>query len=92
MPHEPVIRQNAESTKVRIVYDASVRATPTSSLSLNDCLETSTALQNLLWVSLFSQDSEKLCYVGTLKKFYSKLLSKKKIKMCFDSIGLITEI
>ena len=91
MPHEPVIRQNAESTKVRIVYDASVRATPTS-LSLNDCLETSPVLQNLLWVSLFDQDSDQLCYVGTLKKFYSKLLSKKKIKMCFDSIDLITEI
>ena len=91
MPHEPVIRQNAESTKVRIVYDASVRATPTR-LSLNDCLETSPVLQNLLWVSLFDQDSDQLCYVGTLKKFYSKLLSKKKIKMCFDFIGLITEI
>ena len=87
MPHEPVIRQNAESTKVRIVYDASVRATP-----VNDCLETSPVLQNLLWVSLFDQDSDQLCYVGTLKKFYSKLLSKKKIKMCFDFIGLITEI
>ena len=45
MPHKPVIRQNAESKKVRVVYDASARAKP-ASLSLNDCLETGPALQN----------------------------------------------
>ena len=47
MPHTPVIRQNAESTKVRIVYDTSARATPTN-LSLNEKLETGPAFQNIL--------------------------------------------
>ena len=47
MPHKPVIPQNAESKKVRVVYDASARAKP-ASLSLNDCLETGPALQNRL--------------------------------------------
>ena len=38
LPHKPVIGQNAESTKLRVVYDASAKSE--SSYSLNDCLET----------------------------------------------------
>ena len=41
VPHKPVIRENAESTKVRIVYDASARA-DNQSKSLNDYLRTRT--------------------------------------------------
>ena len=37
IPHKPVVRENAESPKMRIVYDASARAKP-SSPSLSDCL------------------------------------------------------
>ena len=37
--HKPVIRENAESTKMRIVYDASAKSNG-SSPSLNKCLET----------------------------------------------------
>lgn len=42
-----VLYQNPESTKLRIVYDASARATPTSS-SLNGSLKVQLAIQNLL--------------------------------------------
>ena len=48
IPHKPVIRKAAESTKIRIVYNASAKASE-SSPSLNDCLETGPPLQNLLW-------------------------------------------
>ena len=37
MPHKPVIRESAESTKLRNVYDASARAYDKAPL-LNDCL------------------------------------------------------
>ena len=47
LPHNPVVRAAAESTKMRIVFDASAKAEQTS-LSLNDCLETRPPLQNLL--------------------------------------------
>ena len=47
IPRKPVIRETAESTKMRIVYDASARANE-KSLSLNDCLETGPPLQNLM--------------------------------------------
>ena len=73
MPHKPVIRQNAESTKVRIVYDTSARATLTN-VSLNGCLKTGQHYKMCYGVSLFDQDSDQLYYVGTLKKLFSKLL------------------
>ena len=38
IPHKPVIRETAESTKLRIVYDASVRASENAP-SFNECLE-----------------------------------------------------
>ena len=38
IPHKPVVRESAESTKVRIVYDASARAYGEAP-SLNECLE-----------------------------------------------------
>ena len=46
IPHKLVIRENAESTKMRIVYDASAKSN-CSIPSLNECLETGAALQNL---------------------------------------------
>ena len=48
LPHKPVMRKAAESTKMRNVFDASAKANQTSP-SLNDCLETEPPLQNLLW-------------------------------------------
>jgi hypothetical protein len=40
IPHKPVVRETAESTKTRIVYDASARPNERSP-SLNECLEPS---------------------------------------------------
>ena len=46
IPHKPV-RESAESTKLRIVFNASARSNERSA-SLNNCLETGPPLQNLL--------------------------------------------
>ena len=46
LPHRAVIRQNAMSTKLRIVNDASAISEP--GYSLNDCLEKGPSIQNKL--------------------------------------------
>lgn len=43
VPHQPVIRENGETTKMRIVYDCSSKANDKVS-PLNDCLETGPSL------------------------------------------------
>ena len=48
IPHKGLIRETAESTKLRIVYDASTRAWD-GAPSLNECLNTGPSLQNQLW-------------------------------------------
>ena len=48
VPHRTVMKDSAETTKIRIVYDASAKACQTST-SLNQCLETGPPLQNGLW-------------------------------------------
>ena len=45
IPHKPVVREAAESTKLRIVYDTSARA-HSKAPSLNDCLNAGPPLQN----------------------------------------------
>ena len=45
--YKPVVRETAESTKLRIVYDASARAHDNAP-SLNDCLHADPPLQNQL--------------------------------------------
>ena len=47
LPHRPVIRKNVESTKLRVVWDASAKSE--SGYSLNDSLEKGPSLQNKLW-------------------------------------------
>ena len=48
IPHRTVARENTESTKLRIVYDASATESPNQP-SLNVCLHPGSPLQNLLW-------------------------------------------
>ena len=48
IPHKAVVRKNAESTKVRVVYDASNR-TNSEAPSLSNCLNPRPPLQNDQW-------------------------------------------
>ena len=48
IPHQPVIKESAELTKLRIMYDCLARASK-DVLSLNDCLEVVPPLQPLLF-------------------------------------------
>ena len=47
MPHKPVVRESAISTKVRMVFDASAKPHPLSN-SVNECMHAGPPLQPLL--------------------------------------------
>ena len=66
IPHKPVVRDSAETTKLRIVYDASARENEKAP-SLNECLETGPSLQNLLWSVLVRNRFYPVAIAGDLK-------------------------
>ena len=72
IPHKSVIRKSAETTKMRIVYDASLRATPNSP-SLNNCLYPGPVLQNKLWVILIQQKGYPVILAGDIRKAFLQI-------------------
>ena len=66
MPHRAVIRESAESTKLRIVYDASVKSG--SGFSLNDYLQKSPPLQNKSWDILIRPKFQPVVLCGDIEK------------------------
>ena len=72
IPHKSVIRKSAETTKMRIVYDASARATPDAP-SLNDCLYPGPALQNILWDVLIQQRAYPVVLAGDIRKAFLQI-------------------
>ena len=77
IPHKPVVREAAESTKVRIVFDASAKGTEKSP-SLNDCLEPGPTLQNLLWNVLVRNRLKAVAICGDLKQAFLQVRIKEE--------------
>ena len=69
IPHKPVVRETAESTKLRIVYDASARAHDNAP-SLNDCLHAGPPLQNQLWAVLVRARFHPVLITGDMKQAF----------------------
>ena len=69
IPHKPVKKESAETTKLRIVFDASAKPKEDSP-SLNECLETGPPLQNLLWDVLVRNRLKPVALAGDLKKAF----------------------
>ena len=69
IPHKHVVIQAAESTKVRVVYDASAQVNSTSP-SLNDCLEKGLPLQNLIWTILTRNRFRLITLAGDIKQAF----------------------
>ena len=66
LPNHPVIREDAETTKIRVVYDASALATNNSPL-LNEYSETGPSLQNLIWNILIKTRFQPVALFGDIK-------------------------
>ncbi|KAK3742407.1 hypothetical protein QZH41_020716, partial [Actinostola sp. cb2023] len=69
IPHKPVLRETAESTKLRIVYDASARAYDNAP-SLNDCLHAGPPLQNQLWSVLVRARFHSVLITGDMRQAF----------------------
>ena len=77
IPHEAVVRENAESTKIRIVYDGSAR-TNASVPSLNECLEIGPPLQNQLWNVLIRNRFYPVAIAGDLKQAFLQIRVRRE--------------
>ena len=66
LPHRAVLEENAETTKLRVVYDASTRA-HNDAPSLNNCLHAGPPLQNQLWSVLTRNQFNSVAVFLTLK-------------------------
>ena len=69
IPHQAVCRENAETTKLRVVYDASCKDRK-SGVSLNDCLHAGPALTPLIFDILLRFRSSRVALVGDIEKAF----------------------
>ena len=76
LPHRALIRENAESTKLRVVYDASARAYD-GVLSLNECLHTGPPLQNELWSIIVRNRFHPIAVAGDMRKAFLQIRVKE---------------
>ena len=75
IPHKAVVRKQAETTKLRVVYDASAKETEAQP-SLNDCLHPGPPLQNLLWDVLVKSRFLPVLLTGDLKQAFLRVRIK----------------
>ena len=71
MLHRAVIRESAESPKLRVAYDASVKSG--FRFSLNDCLEKGLLLQNKLWDILIRTRFQPAFICGDIEKAFLQI-------------------
>ena len=69
MPHRAVIRETAETTKMRVVYDCSARGAKDAP-SLNDCLEPGPALQNKIYDVLVRGRFHSVAFAGDMRQAF----------------------
>lgn len=72
MPHHAVIRENSETTKLRTVFDASMKTT--SRKSLNDIQYTGPVVQDDLFSILLRFRQHKYVLTGDIQKMYRQVL------------------
>ena len=72
IPHHPVIRRDAETTKLRIVYDCSAKERKYDK-SLNDCLHVGPPLQPLLYDILIRFRTYPVALLGDIKQAFLQI-------------------
>ena len=69
MPHKPVVREEATSTKLRMVFDASAKPLP-DAFSINECMNPGPTTQPLLWDILIRSRMAPVCITGDVTKAF----------------------
>ena len=82
-----MVRKEATTTKVRIVYDASSKATKTGT-SLNDCLHVGPSLNPLLFDILLRFRENRVVLVGDIEKAFLNVGVDKKDRDCLRFLWL----
>ena len=82
--HKPVVRENAESTKIHFVYDVSARAN-NQSKSSNEYLEPCPNLQNQIWKILVPTRFNPVAICGDLKQAFMQI---RIHETCRDALRL----
>ena len=72
LSHHPVIRKTAETTKLRIVFDASAKVRKDAP-SLNDCLHVGPPLAPLMFDVLVRSREHKVALVGDIQKAFLQI-------------------
>ena len=72
LPHKAVVRTEAVTTKVRMVFDTSAKPHPLAA-TINECMYSGPSLQPLLWdIMIRSRMSENLL-LGDIKKAFPQV-------------------
>lgn len=70
LPHHPVVKYDKKTTKVRMVFDASCKA---SKISLNDCLHPGPQLTESLFGILIRFRTHKFCFISDIEKAFLQI-------------------
>ena len=82
MPHKPVIKESAVTTKVHMVFDASAKPYPLAN-SINDCMFTGPPLQPLLWDIMVRARMSTNLLLGDIEKAFLQIGVKEKDRDAF---------
>ena len=80
IPHRAVICESAESTKLRVVSDASLKSDPR--FPLNDCLKKGPPLQNELWDILIRTRFRTAVLCGDIEKAFLHIRIRENERDC----------
>lgn len=72
LPHHFVLRPDSQTTKLRVVFDASVKSS--SNISLNDLMATGPTIQDNLFNILIRFRTKKYAFTADIEKMYRQIL------------------
>ena len=79
MPHKPIIKESAASTRIRMVFDASCKLT-VADYSINECVNPGPPTQPLSWDIRIRSRMAPVCIVGDVTEVFLQIESHEDDK------------